>query len=723
MPMGLPPMTRPLERRGPDELLRFIAEAGRSLHAPTAYDDVVGAVARVSVPRLADLAVLILPADGAPEPLIAVAHRDPATETSVRDRLRKQQAALIAAAAYVVRTAGNRRTYWLPDLTTPALGEFAGPDPRLQQLRDELDLGSLALVSLWPGSGRGAVLALGRLRGQPPLAGAELAAASVLGQRSALALDNARLRRAAERDGQAARRLEKTLMRWSHVFQAADWGAAILTPNGQIEVGNPALGRLLGRESDALVGQALEGFAVDEDRVALRERLQHEPGAFHHQARFERVGGQPFPALVSIAVVNDPASTGSFRVVSMQDISDIRRTEERLHGAQRMEAVGRLAGGVAHEVNNMMTIILGFADFLSESASAEQKGDVEEIRKAAVRAADMTRQLLAYGRQQVLRPTVLDLSRVVSEMASVLHPLLPADIALETRTNGVALVRADRTQLEQVLINLAFNARDAMPRGGRLVICAEAKELDEKFIAGRSDIPMAPGAYGLLTVRDSGTGMSPETSASIFEPFFTTKAVGHGTGLGLSTVYGIVKQSGGFIWVDSTPGEGTEFTICLPLMAEEGADRTPAREARAAGAATAPLEPGRGVILVVEDDDTVRTVMRRTLREGGYSVLEAVNGSQATHILSDPALAVDLVVTDLVMPEMGGADLRTALRASRPGTPVLSISAYPFEDLRRRGLLEADDPFLQKPYTRDSLIRLVQSLTPAGGVVGRPDPD
>ena len=712
MSIRLRPMTRPLERRGPDELLRFIAEAGRSLHAPTRYEDVVGAVARVSVPRLADLAVLMVPGDGTAEPLISVAHRDTAAEAGIRSLLRQQHGALVAAAAHVVRTAGNLRTYWLPDLTPPALGQFAGPDPRLQQLCDDLDLGSLALVTLWPRSSRGAVLALARLRGQPPLGGAELAAASVLGQRAALALDNARLRRAAERDGEAARRQEQTLMRWSRVFQAADWGAAILTSDGQIEVGNPALGRLLGLDSaDALIGRPLDAFAVDDDRAALRERLQHEAGAFHHQLRFQRLGGQPFPALVRVAVVDDPAGTGSFRVVSMQDISDIRRTEERLHGAQRMEAVGRLAGGVAHEVNNMMTIILGFADFLAESASAEQKGDVEEIRKAAVRASDMTRQLLAYGRQQLMRPTVLDLSRVVTEMASVLHPLLSADIALETRTEGVAMVRADRAQLEQVIINLAFNARDAMPRGGRLVICAEGKELDEDFIATHSDIPMPPGRYGLLTVSDSGTGMSPETSASIFEPFFTTKAVGHGTGLGLSTVYGIVKQSGGFIWVDSVPGEGTEFTICLPLAAEDTADRASGQQVGIAGAAMAPLEPGRGVILIVEDDETVRTVMLRTLREGGYSVLEAVNGSHASEILSDHALTVDLVVTDLVMPEMGGADLRSALRLTRPGTPVLSISAYPFEDLRRRGLLEPGDPFLQKPYTRDALIRIVQSLT------------
>jgi CheY-like chemotaxis protein len=308
---------------------------------------------------------------------------------------------------------------------------------------------------------------------------------------------------------------------------------------------------------------------------------------------------------------------------------------------------------------------------------------------------------------------VLDLSRVVTEMASVLHPLLPADIALETRAEGVALVRADRAQLEQVIINLAFNARDAMARGGRLVIGAEAKELDQDFITAHSDIPMRPGCYGVLTVCDNGTGMSPEISASIFEPFFTTKGVGQGTGLGLATVYGIVKQSGGFIWVDSASGKGTEFSVCLPLAVDHAAGRPALEPGMAVG--MGPLEPGRGVVLIVEDDEAVRTVMLRTLREAGYSVLEARNGSRAQEALSDPALNVDLVVTDLVMPEMGGTDLRSALRTTRPETPVLLISAYPFEDLRRRGLLEAGDPFLQKPYTRDALIRIVQSLTATAG--------
>ena len=408
--------------------------------------------------------------------------------------------------------------------------------------------------------------------------------------------------------------------------------------------------------------------------------------------------------LVSLTSVPTEEGRAAYRVAHIQDISDVRRTEERLHRAQRMEAVGRLAGGVAHEVNNMMTIILGFADFLQQSVGEAERADVEEVRKAAIRAAGITQQLLAYGRQQLLQPTILELDGVVTEMAELLRPLLPANVVVDTRIGGRGWVRADRAQLEQVIINLAFNARDAMPRGGRLTLSAEFRELDEDFATRRIGVPMPAGRYALLSVIDSGTGMSAETQSKVFEPFFTTKPIGQGTGLGLATVYGIVKQSGGFVWVDSTPGQGTVFTVCLPEVDIGVA-------ARPLGAPLGGLQPGRGTIMVVEDDDSVRTLTHRTLREAGYAVVDARNGLAALDLI-DAGTEIDAVVTDIVMPEMGGADLRHALHRRRPGLPVLSVSAYPNDDVVLRGLIRPEDPFLQKPFTPNALTRAIGDLLP-----------
>jgi two-component system cell cycle sensor histidine kinase/response regulator CckA len=386
--------------------------------------------------------------------------------------------------------------------------------------------------------------------------------------------------------------------------------------------------------------------------------------------------------------------------VTVQDLTDLKRTEERLQRAQRMEAVGRLAGGVAHEVNNMMTIILGFSDLLGRGLKApdERQREVEEIRKAALRAAKITTHLLAFSRQQVLQPTDLRLNPVVEEMVPVLRLMLPANVKVETSLAPLdALVRADRSQIEQVLINLAFNARDAMASGGTIRITTESSRLDEA--AGRRliGIPIPPGRYGLISVEDTGHGMDETTLAQVFEPFFTTKAVGLGTGLGLSTVYGIVKQSGGYVWVESNPGEGTRFTVCLPEVRGGGV-------AHAEESTEEPVAQGRGVaVLILEDEDGVRELAARALFECGYRVVQARNGKEALAVLRDRTWNPGLLLTDVIVPDMGTDELEEQVHALRPDLPILYMSGYPRDDILDRGLLREDQAFLQKPFTSEDL--------------------
>jgi two-component system cell cycle sensor histidine kinase/response regulator CckA len=405
----------------------------------------------------------------------------------------------------------------------------------------------------------------------------------------------------------------------------------------------------------------------------------------------------------------------TYRAIHLQDLSDLKRAESRLQGAQRLEAVGRLAGGVAHEVNNMMTIVLGFSDFLLRDAALAQahREDVSEIQRAAQRAAGITQQLLAFSRQQVLHTAVLDLSEVVGSATQFLRALLPAHVRLETTIDAPdAWVSADRTQLEQVLINLAFNARDAMPQGGKLTITTALEHLSPAALQRRIGIPVEEGDYVTVTVSDTGAGMDPETLEHLFEPFFTTKGVGHGTGLGLSTVYGIVKQSGGYVTVTSEPGQGTTFCIFLPRVPPPPEPDQPDED-------TERLY-GHETVLVVEDEEAVRSLASRVLREHGYTAIEASDGAAALALLAERGQDVSLIVADLVMPLMGGRELRARLAGLGRQTPVLFMSAYTAGDVRARGMLDAGDPFIQKPFAPAELAAQVRELLDTGppSVVG-----
>jgi PAS domain S-box-containing protein len=386
------------------------------------------------------------------------------------------------------------------------------------------------------------------------------------------------------------------------------------------------------------------------------------------------------------------------------DVTERRAFEERLRQSHRMESVGRLAGGVAHETNNQMSVVLSAADFILRRRDVPEavRSDLEHIRNAAERTSAVTAQLLAFSRRQILRPVVLDLNELVRSWEGVLLRTMGADCVVLLRPGPTpAPIRADPGRLEQVLLNLVLNARDAMPRGGTLTVETFVTELTHEYLRRRPEVAIRPGPYVVLAVSDTGHGMDRDTLGHIFEPFFTTKGVGHGTGLGLSTVYGIVKQSDGYVWAYSEPGQGSTFKVYLPLAEQPEAEpETPT---------ATPVRRGQGEsVLLVEDDDAVRLVIKRALEEGGYRVLEAANGRDALALLGSTSSRIALVLTDVVMPKMSGRELAERIAELRPGTPVVFTSGYTDGEIVRRGLLDPAAAFIQKPFGPEDIVRIVR---------------
>ncbi|MGH7528407.1 MAG: MASE1 domain-containing protein [Gemmatimonadales bacterium] len=398
-----------------------------------------------------------------------------------------------------------------------------------------------------------------------------------------------------------------------------------------------------------------------------------------------------------------PNGQPAFMTGVCTDVTDRRAAEERLRQSHRMESVGRLAGGVAHETNNQMSVVLGAASFILQRADmpAAVRTDIDYIRRAAERTAAVTSQLLAFSRRQVMRPEILDLNTVVTGWEPVLRRLMGEDCAVTLRLGSdVGPVKADPGQLEQVLLNLALNARDAMPRGGSLTVETFGTDLTEEYARARPGVLIRPGPHTVLAVSDTGHGMDKATLSRTFEPFFTTKGLGQGTGLGLSVVYGIVKQSDGYVWAYSEPGQGTTFKIYLPVTTEGAAPRRISQPV---------AQPGTGeLVLVVEDEAPVRLMAKRALEEAGYQVVEAENGGEALELLAGRDGKIDLLLTDVVMPGIGGRELAARVAEVVPGIPVLFTSGYTDGEILRRGLLEPGAAFIQKPFTPNAIVRMVR---------------
>ena len=502
---------------------------------------------------------------------------------------------------------------------------------------------------------------------------------------------------------QALRRSEAS---YRGLVEHAAYGIYRATADGKFLMVNPALFTMLGFPSadDLLTMDASRDVYVDPSaRTRILARCEQFGSAIEEVA-WRRRDGSVITVRLNGRPVRAPDGTIECFEFIVDDVTEQRALEDRLRQTQKMEAVGRLAGGIAHDFNNLLTAILGSVDFLRRALGPEhpEHAETEEIQKAAVRAADLTRQLLAFSRQQVLAPKVLDVDALVTNLEKMLRRLIGEDVELRFVAKASrAAVLADPGQLEQVIVNLVVNARDAMPRGGKLTIETAIVDLDAGYAWEHGTVE--PGRYVMLAVTDTGVGIDRAAQARLFEPFFTTKEFGKGTGLGLATVYGIVKQSGGYIWVYSEPGQGATFKVYLPRV-------EPAGEAVAAPQPPARALGGTETILLAEDEAAVRTLARRILEKHGYKLLLAATGRDGVQVAEQHAAPIDLLVTDVVMPEMGGRELAQRLTARQPGLKVLFLSGYTDDAIVHHGVLDAGVAFLQKPFKPDDLVRKIRAV-------------
>src|SRR5277367_167427 len=477
--------------------------------------------------------------------------------------------------------------------------------------------------------------------------------------------------------------LRRSEINFRSLVTNAPYGICRCDSDGILLSANPALVSMLGyaSPSELVDGNLANLYADTQQWFVVADHFRSSQRFNGLIADWVRKDGTPITVRLSGRTIRDERNSTFFELFA-EDVTEQRRLEQQLRQSQKMEAVGRLAGGIAHDFNNLLMVISGYCEFLLDRVGDDPalRGPAQEIADAASRATALTRQLLAFSRKQMLAPKVLDLNAVVTDNLKMLNRLIGEDIDLVMVPGGeLGAVKADPGQIEQVIMNLAVNARDAMPRGGRLTIETSNVTLDDDY--ARFHAPVAPGEYVMLAITDTGQGMDSDTPTHIFEPFFTTK--GHkGTGLGLSTVYGIIKQSGGYIWVYSESGKGTSFKIYLPRVSASG------ETIHVQPAETAPVEQGHETILVVEDEVNLRRLARQYLEKQGYTVLEAVDGSAAINISSSYPGPIHLLLTDVIMPGMNGKELAQRLTALRPETRVLYMSGYTENVIGHNGTLD-----------------------------------
>jgi two-component system, cell cycle sensor histidine kinase and response regulator CckA len=491
------------------------------------------------------------------------------------------------------------------------------------------------------------------------------------------------------------------------MIEDAPYGIYRADIDGKLLRANPALQKMLGYEKlDELLNASLarDIFRNPSDFNGLKELLEGVSEFKDVEVELKRRDGAPITVRCTGRKVKEEHQGKPCFDVFAEDVTERRILERQLRMAGKMEAVGRLSGGIAHDFNNLLGVIIGYSQVLKRrlDSGSDLVEPVVEIEKAGQRATALTRQLLAFSRQQILTPSILNVNDLVLDMVKMLPRLLGEDIAISTSLHpGLGMVKADQGQIEQVIMNLAVNARDAMPEGGKLRIETANVELDQAYAWQHAGA--RPGHYVMLAVIDSGTGIDPDTLSHIFEPFFTTKEVGKGTGLGLATVYGVVKQSGGYIWVDSKPGQGASFQIFLPRVAEPATQIT----------ATTPLTEAKGgseTILLVEDSEPLRKLTQSFLESHGFRVLIAQDGDEAMRVESQHSGKIDLLLTDVVMPGINGRVLAEKLLPKQPGMRVLYISGYTDSFIGRHGVLEDGMVLLHKPFTEEVLIRKVHDI-------------
>jgi len=501
--------------------------------------------------------------------------------------------------------------------------------------------------------------------------------------------------------------LRRSEMNFRSLVTNAPYGICRCDSSGKLLDMNPALLAVLGYSSaEELVGKHLGALYADTHQwFELADHLRSAAPLNGLIVEWKRKDGTTTVVRVSGRAVSDGDKGTAFELFT-EDVTERRALEQQLRQSQKMEAVGRLAGGIAHDFNNLLMVISGYSEFLLDRLGPEPalRAPAQEIASAAGRATSLTRQLLAFSRKQMMAPKILDLNGIVTENLKMLTRMIGEDIDLVmVPAAGLGAVRADAGQIEQVIMNLAVNARDAMPSGGKLIIETSNVSLDEEY--ARFHAPLRPGDYVMLTISDTGLGMDAETQSHIFEPFFTTKGL-KGTGLGLSTVYGIIKQSGGYIWVYSEPDKGTTFKIYLPRVAE----RVESLPQFVAPADSVAAEPGTETILLVEDEANLRYLARQFLEKQGYRVIEAADGVVAVQIAVAHSGVIHLLLTDVIMPGMNGRELAQRMAEIRPNTKVLYMSGYTENVIGHNGTLDAGVRLLQKPFTLRDLKSKVREV-------------
>ena len=494
--------------------------------------------------------------------------------------------------------------------------------------------------------------------------------------------------------------------RFRTIFDAAAVGIALVDLTGRIVESNPALQHLLGYTADELEGKTFIELTypldLSADLAFINEMLAGQRETYQLEKRYIRKDNSLVWVRLAASVVRDPDGTPDYGIGMLVDISERKTLEEQVLQAQKLEAIARLAGGVAHDFANLLTVIRGYSEFIISRAcdDAALRADATEIRDAAERAALLTRQLVAFSRKQGRHPQVLDVNDVVRHFAQMMRRLIGEDVALTVTThNEPCIVLADLSQLEQILMNLVVNARDAMPSGGGLSI-----ETAEEIVTSRPSLTAGSGGrkHVRVSVTDTGSGIPDDIRGRIFEPFFTTKDAAQGTGLGLSTVHGIVTQAGGFVRVRSEVGRGTAFDVLLPSAGHVASryDVAPPK----------PIPTGTETILLTEDDPAVLRLAERALGDVGYHVLSATNGTEAMEIARSYDGRIDAIVTDVVMPGMSGPTLVTWLEMGRPDIRVLYISGYTNDAMAHPGMLEEGESFLRKPFTPEDIARAVRGI-------------